>query len=33
LNSHRDILFSLYMRVGLQELSRLRDIKLHACAE
>ena len=33
LNSHHDILFSLYMRVGLQELSRLRDIKLHACAE
>jgi len=32
LNSHHDILFSLYMRVGLQELSRLRDIKLHACA-
>ena len=33
LNSHHDIQFTLYMRVGLQELSRLRDIKLHACAE
>jgi len=33
LNSHHDILFTLYMRAGLQELSRLRDIKLHACAE
>jgi len=33
LNSHHDILFTSYMQVGLQELSRLRDIKLHACAE
>ena len=33
LNNHHDILCTLYTRAGLQELSRLKDIKLHACAD
>jgi len=33
LNSHHDILCTLYMRVGLQELSSLEDIKLYASVD